>query len=339
MISVYGLGNPLMDIVLHVAIDAPESLDAVPGSMNLVDYEKQRAAIACGSDPAFSPGGSCANTIRGIALLSNLERKVHSAISSDITPMPAYTGAIGKDENGDRFEQIMHGQGVVTRLARKEVPTGTSAILVTPDFERTMFTYLGACREYADADFDTSLLDQAALFHTTGYMWDTPTQEAAARFAVAEARRRGLRVSFDIADPFVAFRYRDRLLEWLPGRIDILFANSEELRAMTQVSGTDEQVIRAAAGIAPIIAMKVGKEGCILLSEGVVTRIPGEVVTPRDTTGAGDAFAAGFLYGLLRDCPLADCGRFGNRLASRMVTVEGCSYDRIPSADLVELVN
>jgi len=338
MISVYGLGNPLMDIILHVDIDAPGNLDAVPGSMNLVDYEKQRAAISQGTDPAFSPGGSCANTIRGIALLSHLERQHRSAGAEDLTPMPAYTGAIGRDDNGDRFEQIMHGQGVVTRLARKDVPTGTSAILVTPDFERTMFTYLGACREYIEADFDIALLDQSVLFHTTGYMWDTSTQEAAARHAVAEARDRGLRVTFDIADPFVAFRYRDRLLEWLPGKIDVLFANSEELRAMTQVSGTDEQVIRAAAGIAPIVAMKVGKDGCILLSEGKITRVPGEVVTPRDSTGAGDAFAAGFLYGLLRDRPLANCGKFGNRLASRMVTVEGCSYDRIPSVDLVEIV-
>ena len=326
MVSVCGLGNPLMDIILQADHAVLEQLSAVPGTMNLVDHDIQERVISLGANATYSPGGSCANTIRGLAWLAVGNRDLGS---------PAYTGAVGADENGERFRRFMEEQGVTTRLARKDVPTGTSAILVTPDFERTMFTHLGACREYVVSDFDVELLAQAHIFHTTGYMWDTPNQEEAAKRGIVEAQERSIQVSFDVADPFVARRYRDALLAWLPGRIDILFANLEELREMTRVEGTPEETLEAAGPIAPVVVMKIGKLGCMISSPGGTIRVAGEQVAPRDTTGAGDSFAAGFLHSYLRGRPLAECGRLANRVASRIVTVLGCDYGALDRAFVV----
>ncbi|WP_455382863.1 adenosine kinase [Salinispira pacifica] len=326
MVSVYGLGNPLMDIILHADHTALEKLSAVPGTMNLVEYDRQRQVIELGSDPSYSAGGSCANTIRGLAWLAGGNRELGATV---------YAGAVGMDDNGKRFERILEEEGVATRLARKAVPTGTSAILVTPDFERTMFTHLGACREYRTDDFDFELLPQAHIFHTTGYMWDTENQETAAKRAIVEAQQRGVQVSFDIADPFVARRYRDALIDWLPGKVDILFANLEELREMTHVDGAPESILEAAGELAPVVVMKIGERGCMIESAGGVLHVGGERVEPRDTTGAGDSFAAGFLHAYLRGRPLAECGRLANRVASRIVTVLGCNYAALDPAAVV----
>ncbi len=325
MVSVYGLGNPLMDIILHADHATLDRLSAVAGTMNLVEFERQQLVVSLGRDPGYSPGGSCANTIRGLAWL---------AAGSPDLGTPAYTGAVGADENGDRFRRFLEDEGVTTRLAAKEVPTGTSAILVTPDFERTMFTHLGACREYKFGDFDLELLSQAHMFHTTGYMWDTENQEDAARQAILAAQKQGLQVSFDVADPFVARRYRTVLLEWIPGKVDILFANLEELREITgEGEGAEaERTLEAAGALAPVVVMKIGKLGCMISSPAGIIRVPGERVEPRDTTGAGDSFAAGFLHAYLQGRPLADCGRLANRIASRIVTVQGCDYRALDRA-------
>jgi sugar/nucleoside kinase (ribokinase family) len=331
MVSVYGLGNPLMDIILRADHEVLRRFGAVPGSMNLVEYSRQEEVISCVSERGYSPGGSCANTIRGLAWLAGS--------GGGEVGSPAYAGAIGLDENGDRFESILRDFGVVTRLARKEVPTGSSAIVVTPDFERTMFTFLGACREFEVADFDTALLSETRIFHTTGYMWDTPNEEKAAKHAILEARQRGIPITFDIADPFVAHRYRKQLLDWLPGKIDVLFANLEELRAMTMSRGNPEEVIRAAASYAPIVVMKIGRDGCLISGPDGLVGVPGEQVTPRDTTGAGDSFAAGFLYARLSGRPLEICGRLANRIASRVVTVQGCDFQSLSREDVLAIVS
>lgn len=353
MLSVFGLGNPLMDIILEASPETLDRLKAVPGSMNLVEFETQKEVIGAAATARYSAGGSCANTIRGIAWLVGGDASI---------PRPAYTGSVGRDEYGDRFEASLVAQGVETRLARKDVPTGTSAIVVTPDHERTMFTHLGACREFTTEDLDLDLLRTCSIFHTTGYMWDTPNQEKAAKKAIAHARNAGILVSFDIADPFVAERYGTGLVSWLPGNIDILFANFEELKAMTRVLDGDsaespEIVVRQAAVFAPIVALKVGAEGCLILrrpdaparqgaggpaGEGRRTAADVEVfnvaperVRAKDTTAAGDAFAAGFLYAFLRGEDLARCGYRANRIASRIVTVTGCDYSALDRGDVL----
>lgn len=326
----YGVGNPLMDIIVRVSHDALERLDVVPGSMNLVDYERQQVAVAAGSVVRTLPGGSCANTVRGVRWLL---RAVGSAVS------PCYTGAVGTDRNGDAFEALLDTEGVDPILARKRTPTGTSVILVTPDSQRTMFTYLGACRDLESGDLDAGRIRSSRVFHTTGYMWDTPNQETAAREAVRLARTSRTTVSFDVADPFVVKRFHDSLLEWIPGNVDLLFANDEELRVLTGESGHDEAVLRAASSLAPTVVMKVGSRGSIVIEGDRITEAGPHPAVRNDTTGAGDAFAAGYLFGLLEKLDPAQCAAVANIVAGGIVAVDGCNYDALDEPHIRQALN
>ncbi|MFW5777087.1 MAG: adenosine kinase [Spirochaetota bacterium] len=321
----YGVGNPLMDIIVRVEDGALDTLGVVPGSMNLVDYEQQQEAIAAGSVVRRLPGGSCANTIRGARWLLR-------TVGSTLTP--AYTGAVGTDRDGDAFEALLDTEGVSPHLARKHTPTGSSVILVTPDSQRTMFTYLGACRDLEPSDVDAALLRSARIFHTTGYMWDTPNQERAARDAVDAARRAHTLVSFDVADPFVVQRYHESLSVWIPGNVDLLFANEEELRALTGAEGEAEHVARAAADLAPTVVMKIGARGCMIAVDGSIETVGPHPATRSDTTGAGDAFAAGYLFGLLQKLTTRQCAAVANIVAGSIVSVDGCNYDALDEPDV-----
>jgi sugar/nucleoside kinase (ribokinase family) len=289
-----------------------------PGSMNLVDRQEVESLLPRIGEFRNIPGGSAANTIRGIAWLGGSE-----------LPPPVFNGAVGRDEVGDRYEKIMERSGVHAVLRRKDAMTGISLILVTPDGERTMLTHLGACREFCPADLDRERLASSRLLHLTGYLWDTEGQKAAAREAVDVVRKAGrIPVSLDIADPFVARRYGKEFLDWIPGRVDLLFGNREELSQLTGET-RDEDILKRALELAPAVVMKTGAEGC-LTCDGEATRHVGtRSLTPKDTTGAGDAFAAGYLHGMLMGKDKEECGRRANALASAICCVEGCDYSAL----------
>ncbi len=328
-----GVENPLVDFIGHVPAAVVERLGAKPGTMNLVDEQAMRAVLACLDTCDTVPGGSCANTIRGIAWLRGRESR----------PATVYSGAIGDDELGRTYERELDACGVKPRLARKQAPTGVSVILVTPDHERTMFTHLGACREYGPDDLPAEL-ESADLLYITGYLWDTEPQKAAAREAVARARRSGAGVALDVADPFVVERNRSDFLAWIPGRVDILFANRRELAMLTgepapggrptsdrgsaaaDTAAEDEATLRAAAGLSLTVVMKAGSTGSLYLHHGVLGRSPAVPAVVVDTTGAGDAFAAGYLFGHLAGRDPAGSSALANRVAAGVVAVEGCRY-------------
>jgi sugar/nucleoside kinase (ribokinase family) len=314
-----------MDIIVRAPHEALESLGVVPGSMNLVDYDTQQEAIAAGSVVRRLPGGSCANTVRGVRWLL---RNVGSSTSA------AYTGAVGSDRNGDAFEALLDTEGVEPKLARKHTPSGSSVILVTPDSQRTMFTYLGACRELVASDVDIKWVRSARIFHTTGYMWDTENQQNAVCEAVRAGRAARTLISFDVADPFVVQRYRDALLEWIPGNVDILFANDEELRALTDERGDEESVLRAAAELAPTVIMKIGARGCVVGSDGGIVRAAPHPAERVDTTGAGDAFASGYLFGVAQRFDPQQCAAVANIIAGGIVSVDGCNFDALNADEL-----
>lgn len=317
---VYGIGNPLMDIIVRAPHEAIDALGVVPGSMNLVDYDQQQAAVAAGSVVRRLPGGSCANTIRGLRWLL---RMVGS------TAVPSYTGAVGNDHNGSSFEELLDTEGIDPLLARTHTPTGTSVIVVTPDSQRTMFTYLGACRDLQATDINHERVRASRILHTTGYMWDTPNQERAVREAVKAARAAHVKISFDIADPFVVQRYHESLSDWIPGHVDLLFANDEELRALTGVDGDDQEVIRAASTLASEVVMKVGARGCLVLCEGKVIRAEPHPATRTDTTGAGDAFASGYLFAVTQKLNPPERAAVANIVAGGIVSVDGCNFDAL----------
>lgn len=338
MVSVFGLGNPLLDILLAGSHDDVSALGVVAGSMNLVDYPGQEEVIRRGSAPYRTAGGSCANTIRGIAWLRRALQE-SADLALPLLEEPAYTGAVGDDDNGETFCRCLADEGVKLSLPRKQTPTGTSAILVTPDHERTMFTFLGACRDYELMDLQESAIEECRIFHTTGYMWDTENEEAAARHGIEYAREQGKLVSFDVSDPFVVHRFREKLVSYLPGRIDCLFANRDELTAMVGIDDEPETILVEAMRFAPVVVMKVGKEGCYVASEeGGIVNVQGFPVEAKDTTGAGDAFAGGFLFARLLGASLTDACRTANRLASAIVQVNGCDYSLIPRERLLEVL-
>jgi sugar/nucleoside kinase (ribokinase family) len=320
-----------MDTITHVDYGVIEELGAKPGSMNLVDFETVKKILGIISEFIETPGGSCANTMRGLAWLLNNDEKY---------TYPVYSGAVGDDSISDRFAEGLVKIRVEPYLAKKTgSATGVSIILVTPDNERTMFTYLGACRDYCKSDTPVSFVEKNPIWiHTTGYMWDTDNQKNALDFIVEKALSRHVKVSFDLADPFVVQRYRDDLLSWLPGKIDLLFANRAELSHLTGINGDDEEILEKAGKIAETIVMKVGKRGCWVSRKGFSIHFPCvDIAPPKDTTGAGDSFAAGFLYGIVKGETFHDCAAIANRVASGIVTVEGCDYSHINKAYVLGL--
>lgn len=323
--SVYGIGNPLLDLIINGSYEKLKELGSVPGSMNLVDTDFQGRVLSGCTVSTRSPGGSCANTLRGLAWLGRQ--------GGDVFP-PCYTGAVGTDNEGKIFEDTLAAEGVEPSLAFKSDPTGTSAIIVTPDSERTMYTNLSACRRLDIDDVDISKLLDSAFFHTTGYMWDTENQMEAAKNTAYRAKERGVKVSFDIADPFVVDRYRQDLVAWIPGNVDVLFANRDEMKMLTGCTDCDSDVILKASRFAPLVVMKVGKDGCLIQEDGRVTEVAGEKVDCIDTTGAGDAFAGGFLYGLCAGFSIRECGIIANRIAASIVTISGCSFEGLPKIEI-----
>jgi len=324
--SLFGVENPLMDIVAHVDYAFLERFRKQAGTMHLVEHEEVRALLREIRSPRMVPGGSAANTARGVAWLDRGgEARDRRPVDSE---RPVFNGAVGRDETGDEFVERLEAAGVSASIVRKDAPTGVSVILVTPDGERTMNTFLGACRSFEASDVDFDRLERSRMLYLTGYLWDTGNQRAAADSAAAFARSRARRipVAFDLADPFAVRRFRDLFREWIPGRVDILFGNRDELSLLTGAA-CDEDCVARAAPFAPLVVMKIGEKGCLVGREGRCDHVPGLPVKAVDTTGAGDAFAAGFLHGMLRDLGPMESARIANRIAARVVGNEGCCYE------------
>jgi sugar/nucleoside kinase (ribokinase family) len=245
----------------------------------------------------------------------------------DPFPAPVFNGAIGRDTRGDEFAASISDAGVHAALVRKDTPTGTSVILVTPDGERTMNTFLGACRDFQVEDLDLVRLAGSRMLYLTGYLWDTENQRRAAERAAQFAREAGrvITVAFDLADPFAVRRYAELFRAWIPGHVDVLFGNRDELALLTG-GACEEDCVSDAAALAPMVVMKMGDKGCMVGWEGRFETVPALPVKAVDTTGAGDAFAAGFLFGRLEGASPVDCARLANAVAARIVSVEGCSY-------------
>ncbi|MBN2353942.1 MAG: adenosine kinase [Spirochaetales bacterium] len=325
-LAVAAFCNPLMDVLSYVNDKFLAEWGAKPGTMNLVDVKQadeiMRRISAGRAEPRVLPGGSGANTARGFAWLNR----------DSSLPPSIFFGAVGDDDLGRRYREGLERAGVRSGLADKAERTGFSVVAVTPDGERTMFTHLGACRLFSAGDVDFSLVAEARVLHLTGYMWDTDNQRLTAERAAEEAARSIAVVSLDLADPFVVTRYRDRFVEWIPGRVNLLFGNREEFALLCGTQESDKAILARAAEFAPLVIMKVGARGAYLVEGGRTELVPGFSVAARDTTGAGDSFAGAFLFSYLRGRPPAVCARDGNRLASAVVAVEGCDYAAVAEA-------
>jgi sugar/nucleoside kinase (ribokinase family) len=220
----------------------------------------------------------------------------------------------------------MNGIGVRfdTPMAADGLPTACCIIAVTPDGHRSMNTYLGACRELTPDDIDPATIAAANILYVEGYLWDAAAPKAAIRKAIAAAKAAGRKVAFTLSDPFCVGRYRNEFLHLMEHDIDILFANEEEAKALFEVDSF-EPALRAAQEWRGLAALTRSEKGCVIAdADRIVHELPAEPVAKVvDTTGAGDQFAAGFLYGLSRGRDLRACARLGAIAAAEIISHYG----------------
>ncbi len=316
MLGVYGIGNPLIDYICSVTEKDLASLSLNKGTMLLIDKEKQKEIVEHTKDRSvkYSCGGSCPNTMVTLASLG-----VKTILS----------GSVGDDELGKKYHEKLKESGVVDCLVdKKDAATGSSIILLTDDKERTMNTYLGANRLFTPDDVDESAVDKADIFYFTGYMWDTENQKNAVLKALKLFKEKGKLVAFDVADPFAVGRYRQTFHELISSYCDIVFANSEEARFLMD-NYDPYECCRSLGKLCPTAIVKNGKKGSFISYNREISRIEsyGSVV-PVDTTGAGDTYAAGFLYGYLTGRDIVSSCNIASYLAGEIISRIGAQFDK-----------
>ena len=315
MASVYGIGNPLIDCLSKVSEKELDKLSLTKGTMLLVDKEKRQEILEAikNRDTKYSCGGSCPNTMVTLRMLG-----------IDTT----LAGGIGNDEEGEIYRKRLRESGVNDELVSFDSPTGTSIILLTDDKERTMNTFLGANRLFDSAYINERTAESASLFYFTGYMWDTESQRRAVRKSLEIARRNNITVAFDIADPFAVARYRDDFLDIISDYASIVFANSEEARFLFDNYDAYE-CARSMGKLTRIAVVKNGRNGSYISNERNMLSIPLYGTTkPVDTTGAGDTYAAGFLFGYLSGCSVETSGKIASYLAGEIISQIGAQFGK-----------
>ncbi|UCB44519.1 MAG: adenosine kinase [Spirochaetota bacterium] len=303
-IDISGLGNPLMDILVYVDDDFIKNNNLMKGVMHLIDDNESKKLLHLIDDKKkeLQAGGSCPNTMVALALLG-----LNTALA----------GKIGNDELGNIYQKKIVEKGVISYLKQYDCDTGTSIILITPDKERTMNTYLSACREFCKEDLQAEMIENSSLFYFTGYMWDTDNQKEATRYAIEVAKSNKVPIVFDVADPMAAERYREDFIPMIQESIDIVLANACEAQILT---GKDiEESVTILNRLCPTAVIKNGEKDTLIADKGEVFSIPVFKSNVKDTTGAGDNFAAGFIYGILKGYDIPLCGRIASFVASKTI--------------------
>lgn len=304
--QIAGIGNPLVDVLASVGPDVPERFGLTPGEMHLVDAEQGAMLYAEIGPGVRQSGGSVANTIAHAGVLGL---------------GGTFLGKIGDDDLGEVFRDEMAGLGVALPVAPSaDVATGRCVVMVTPDGQRTMSTYLGACEALAPGDLPASLPAETAILLVEGYHFDTPHGAENIRIACELARGVGARIALTPSDPGCVDRQRDAMADFIAGWCDILIGNEIELAAL---SGAQDPLsaLRWAVEHVSTVALTRSEHGAILSDGGEVTEVgAAPVAQVVDTTGAGDAYAAGFLAGLALGEDLAAASRRGGALAADVIS-------------------
>ena len=319
--DVAAVGNAIVDVLAHVDDRLLEQVGVVKGIMTLVDAQRSEQIYASLPPAIEVSGGSAANTAAGVASAGG---------------KAAFIGKVKQDQLGAVFRHDLTSLGVAfdTVAALDGPATGRCMIMVTPDADRTMQTYLGAAIELSPADINPGTVASAGILYLEGYLWDPPAAKQAMLKAAQIAHDAGRKVAFSLSDPFCVHRHRDEFLTLLAGQVDILFANEEELCALYQ-SGL-EQAVHQIRQTVDIAAVTRGALGSMAITEERIDLVGAEPVERLvDTTGAGDLYAAGFLYGLSRGRELAECARIGGICAAEVISHMG-PRPETPLAKLLE---
>jgi fructokinase len=318
--DVVGIGNAIVDVLVHADDAQLEALALTKGSMALVD-EQQAERLYAGVGPGLeTSGGSAANTLAGIAQLGG---------------KAGFIGRVRNDQLGSIFAHDIRSVGARfdTPPATQGPSTARCLILVTPDAQRTMCTYLGASVALEPADLDLAMVAQAKVLYLEGYLWDSDAAKRAFVAAAEVARANGAQVALSLSDAFCVERHRDSFQELVDGHVDILFANETEIISLYQ-SASFEEAAQQARGRCRIAALTRSEQGSLVLQADQTHRIEAIKLGPLvDTTGAGDLYAAGFLHAYTQGESLEACGRLGSLCAGQVVTQLGPR----PQVDLIQL--
>jgi sugar/nucleoside kinase (ribokinase family) len=320
--DVVAIGNALVDVLANATDALLAEHGMVKGSMELIDTDRAERIYAAMGPGVEISGGSAANTVAGVASFGG---------------RAAYLGRVNDDQLGGVYAHDLRSAGVRFDQvpAADGLPTGRSLILVTPDAERTMNTYLGASAELHADDLDEDLIRGAAVTYLEGYLWDSPAAQDAFRHASAVAHEAGRRVALTLSDGFVVDRHRATFLDLISGSVDILFANAAEITMLFEVDSFD-RAVKQVLHHCEVAAVTRGAEGSVLVQGDDVIEVPVEAIpggTVVDTTGAGDLYAAGVLHGLATGRDLHTCGRLGGIAAAEVISHLGAR----PQRSLAEL--
>jgi sugar/nucleoside kinase (ribokinase family) len=305
-----GISNAIVDILAHIDDGFLEEIGAMPGSMVLIDEKRAHEIYGMMGPATEMSGGSVANTIAGFANLGGLA---------------AYIGKVKADQLGGIFNHDMRSLGVDIRLQPKTggPPTARSHVLISADGQRTMQTYLGACTELSVEDISPATLGAPKAILLEGYVWDLPEGPQLARKAMDIAAENGTAVALSLSDSFCVERHRKSFEESVQSGVDIVIADEDELNALVGAANFDE-TLDAIRGYNNLFAITRSAKGSVIIHDDVhivVDATP--VANVVDTTGAGDAYCAGFLYGWVNDWPLAECARLGTFCATKVIRQVG----------------
>jgi sugar/nucleoside kinase (ribokinase family) len=323
--DVIGLGNTLMDFLIDIEDNALLNFNLKKGEMHLVDEKKAKEILQQLDDSSLKmelvPGGSAANTLKGVAFLGG------GAI---------LCGKVGKDKEGMIYVREMEKLGVKARIKEHTTfGTGHAVTFITPDAQRTFSVHLGAAIHLMREDVLEEDIASSKVLHLEGYQLEGDTKETVLH-AIALAQKHGTLVSLDLADPGVVRRNKIFLDRLVRDSVDILFVNEEEAQAFTGLK--EEEAVHALGELVTIAVVKIGKRGSFVCCEGKVVFVEAFPAKAIDTTGAGDSYAAGFLYGYCCGWNALKSGRLGSLLAARVVEQKGVRLEKLDATELKEEV-
>ncbi len=319
-LDVVAVGNALVDVLSHEDHGFPERAGLAKGSATMVELERSEQVYGMLGPTTQSSGGSAANTIAGLASLGG---------------RGAFIGQVAADDFGEVFAHDLRALGVRFETDRSSdgLPTGRCLVVVTPDAQRTMCTYLGVADALGPDAVDPKLVSAARVTYLEGYLWDQPPAKEAIRAAAAAAHGAGRQVALTLSDPFCVDRHRAEFRALVESDVDILFANEIEICSLYEENEFDDALARV-RDVCRVAALTRSEAGAVVLGDGevhLVDAVPVEAVV--DTTGAGDQFAAGFLYGVTHGLPLGASGRLGALCASEVISHLG-PRPAVPLRDL-----
>ncbi|MEZ0226562.1 MAG: adenosine kinase [Alphaproteobacteria bacterium] len=320
-LDLVGIGNAIVDVLSKTADEFLAANKLHKGTMTLIEADQAEILYAKMGPGLEVSGGSAANTVAAFASMSG---------------KAGYIGKVANDQLGNVFRHDIRATGVAfdTAALQDGPPTARCLILITPDAQRTMCTFLGASVWIAPSDLNEEMVKNAKVTYLEGYLFDRPRAKQTFRKASEIARAGGGKVSLSLSDPFCVDRHRDEFLDLVKNGVDVLFANEAEILSLYKAETFEAAINHARETCALSIITRSAKGSLIVTANETIEVNPEPVTKVVDTTGAGDMYAAGFLYGYTRGKPLADCGRVASIVAAEVIAHVGAR----PQIDLAKLL-